>query len=136
MILTLKLVAQYIPISLLELNTFGHAVCAVIIYILWWDKPFEVDYPTVVRSQPLLDIYALAWIRSFRSSSVKLWKEEFEARLDNAEQFHKLEEVGLIHSCWCQLTLLSTPESKASDGHAETLYIDKSVCAHKYPATP
>lgn len=41
-------VSEHIPISLLELNTFGHAVCALLIYVLWWDKPFEVDYPTVL----------------------------------------------------------------------------------------
>ena len=47
------------PISLLELNTFGHAVCALLIYILWWNKPFEVDYPTVARGQRLWDLTAL-----------------------------------------------------------------------------
>lgn len=34
-----SVVAQHIPISLLELNTFGHAVCALLIYLLWWEKP-------------------------------------------------------------------------------------------------
>lgn len=32
--------AQRIPISLLELNTFGHCICAVLIYLLWSEKPF------------------------------------------------------------------------------------------------
>ncbi|KAL8846659.1 MAG: hypothetical protein Q9221_008266 [Calogaya cf. arnoldii] len=53
--------AQDIPISLLELNTFGHAVCALFIYLLWWEKPFEVDIPTKVHSKALLDVFALIW---------------------------------------------------------------------------
>ena len=49
-------VILHIPISLLELNTFGHAVCALLIYFLWWNKPFDVDYPTVIQSKTLIDI--------------------------------------------------------------------------------
>jgi hypothetical protein len=35
-------------ISLLELNTFGHCICAFIIYIFWWHKPYDVTSHTVV----------------------------------------------------------------------------------------
>ena len=62
--LIIKLVAQRIPISLLELNTLGHAICALFIYLLWWKKPFEVDIPTIVDSDVLLDLYALAWVNT------------------------------------------------------------------------
>ena len=37
--------AQGLAISLLELNTFGHAVCTLIIYGLWWSKPLGIDEP-------------------------------------------------------------------------------------------
>ncbi|KAL8860869.1 MAG: hypothetical protein Q9178_002624 [Gyalolechia marmorata] len=47
-----------------KLNTLGHAVCALFIYLLWWEKPFEVDAPTIVKIQALLDVFALAWIRT------------------------------------------------------------------------
>ncbi|KAK3389829.1 hypothetical protein B0H63DRAFT_507320 [Podospora didyma] len=30
-------------ISLLELNTFGHAVCTLVIYALWWHKPLDIE---------------------------------------------------------------------------------------------
>ncbi|KAI4220082.1 MAG: hypothetical protein LQ349_008175, partial [Xanthoria aureola] len=49
--------AQRIPISLLELNTFGHAVCALFIYLLWWEKPFEVDIPTISAKRRALEDY-------------------------------------------------------------------------------
>ncbi|KAK3955675.1 hypothetical protein QBC32DRAFT_367538 [Pseudoneurospora amorphoporcata] len=37
--------AQGLAISLLELNTFGHAVCTLIVYGLWWNKPLSIDEP-------------------------------------------------------------------------------------------
>jgi len=33
---------QRLGISLLELNTFGHAVCTLAIYLAWWKKPLDV----------------------------------------------------------------------------------------------
>ncbi|KAK3388063.1 hypothetical protein B0T20DRAFT_457529 [Sordaria brevicollis] len=39
-------------ISLLELNTFGHAVCTLIIYGLWWSKPLSIDEPEKIPFNP------------------------------------------------------------------------------------
>ncbi|KAK3331846.1 hypothetical protein B0T19DRAFT_87419 [Cercophora scortea] len=36
-----------LPITLLELNTFGHSICALLIYLIWWEKPANVDQPSV-----------------------------------------------------------------------------------------
>lgn len=46
-----------LAISLLELNTFAHALCALFIYILWWDKPADVEMPIVIRDQRAAPIY-------------------------------------------------------------------------------
>ena len=35
-------------ISLLELNTLVHAICALVLYILWWRKPLDVEGPTLI----------------------------------------------------------------------------------------
>lgn len=52
--------AQGLPISLLELNTFGHSVCALLIFLLWWDKPFDVAQPfLIVPNRKLLAMAAL-----------------------------------------------------------------------------
>lgn len=40
--------AQDLPVSLLELNTFVHTLFALITYMLWWKKPFNVDVPTTI----------------------------------------------------------------------------------------
>jgi hypothetical protein len=39
-------VAQGFPVTLLELNKFAHSTCALVVYILWWDKPLDVEQPT------------------------------------------------------------------------------------------
>ncbi|KAK3488580.1 hypothetical protein B0T13DRAFT_406274 [Neurospora crassa] len=44
--------AQGLAISLLELNTFGHAVCTLIIYSLWWSKPLSIDEPEKIPFDP------------------------------------------------------------------------------------
>ncbi|KAK1760399.1 hypothetical protein QBC47DRAFT_4675 [Echria macrotheca] len=35
-------------ISLLELNTLAHCICALIAYISWWKKPLDIEEPTLV----------------------------------------------------------------------------------------
>ena len=39
-------VGQALPVTLLEINTFAHSVCALLVYILWWYKPLDVEQPT------------------------------------------------------------------------------------------
>ncbi|RYP73402.1 hypothetical protein DL771_003670 [Monosporascus sp. 5C6A] len=36
-------------ISLLELNTLAHAICALIAYAYWWLKPLDVEEPTLIE---------------------------------------------------------------------------------------
>ena len=40
--------AQGMPISLLELNTFAYALCALLVYLHWWNKPLDVQEPTLI----------------------------------------------------------------------------------------
>ncbi|KAK3505191.1 hypothetical protein B0T13DRAFT_31169 [Neurospora crassa] len=44
--------AQGLAISLLELNTLGHAICTLFIYALWWDKPLDIVEPETVLIHP------------------------------------------------------------------------------------
>lgn len=39
----------HLPVSLLEVNTIGHVLCALVMYLLWWNKPREVREPTVLH---------------------------------------------------------------------------------------
>lgn len=88
------LVAQRIPISLLELNTFGHAVCALLIYLVWWEKPFEVDHPTILRSHELWEHFALFWTETQPTLSMIQMDRKFKQLLLRDKEFQKLDEVG------------------------------------------
>jgi hypothetical protein len=51
--------SQQLSISLLELNVFAHAVCALILFVLWMDKPRDVSEPTLIIGEEALDICAV-----------------------------------------------------------------------------
>jgi hypothetical protein len=53
----LSRVLRSLPITLLELNTFAHSLCALLIYILWWHKPLDVEQAT---SLPVRDAQAIS----------------------------------------------------------------------------
>ncbi|KAF3935013.1 hypothetical protein ABW20_dc0102631 [Dactylellina cionopaga] len=48
---TIARLVQQLPVSLLEVNTLGHVLCALIVYLLWWHKPREVGEPTVLYGE-------------------------------------------------------------------------------------
>ena len=50
-------VGQALPVTLLEINTFAHSVCALLVYILWWSKPLDVEQPTYL---PVKDVDAVS----------------------------------------------------------------------------
>jgi hypothetical protein len=50
--------ASRMSITLLELNTFAHALCTLLIYSLWWDKPLDVEEPTLVDSPDIQEVGA------------------------------------------------------------------------------
>jgi len=50
--------AQGLSISLLELNTFAHALCTLLIYFLWWDKPLDIEEPTLLSGQNVVKLIA------------------------------------------------------------------------------
>jgi hypothetical protein len=47
------------PITLLEIHTIVHAVCALLMYGLWFKKPLEIHAPTVLNFEDHLDLLAL-----------------------------------------------------------------------------
>lgn len=51
--------ASGLDATLLELNVFGHAICALIIYAIWWKKSKDVDEPTTLEGDESRSIAAL-----------------------------------------------------------------------------
>lgn len=62
-------VQQDLPVTLLEINTIGHVICAFALYMLWWSKPLDIKDPHVIERNPELDpCIALMWMCSPISS--------------------------------------------------------------------
>ncbi|KAK3319945.1 hypothetical protein B0T19DRAFT_275199 [Cercophora scortea] len=60
-------VIKGMPVSLLEINTCGHVACAFVIYVLWWNKPLDVEVPTFLGDDDS-DILALMYLCSGMSA--------------------------------------------------------------------
>ncbi|KAL8760987.1 MAG: hypothetical protein Q9184_002857 [Pyrenodesmia sp. 2 TL-2023] len=77
--------SQSLPVSLLELNTIGHALCTLAIYIFWWQKPLDIEEPTVIRDEHLQPIFAYMWMSS-RASAHRRCSDDMPHGLQN--EFH------------------------------------------------
>ncbi|KAF8424130.1 hypothetical protein EV426DRAFT_600672 [Tirmania nivea] len=53
-----------LPLTLLEVNTVAHVLCAFAIYSLWWDKPLNVFVPTVLAEEWARPIAAFMYMAS------------------------------------------------------------------------
>ncbi|KAK6072450.1 hypothetical protein SCUP234_09243 [Seiridium cupressi] len=71
----------------LELNALAHAICALLVYFLWWEKPLDIQNATNVPGELVLSIAALCWECALGRSNriylgvpstghVEKWKEE------------------------------------------------------------
>ena len=50
---------QNLSISLLELNTFAHGICALLTYCMWWDKPLDVEEPVLMEGEKIHDVCSI-----------------------------------------------------------------------------
>lgn len=60
-----------LPVTLLEVNTLAHIICAIIIYALWWNKPKLINEPTKLRGDWVPPIAAYM----FMSSQISGWRK-------------------------------------------------------------
>ena len=64
-----RLIAR-LPVTLLEVNTLAHILCALIIYLLWWDKPKLINEATRLRGQWVPTVCAYMYM----SSQISGWR--------------------------------------------------------------
>ena len=62
---------QHLPVTLLEVNTLGHVLCAFVMYLLWWYKPHSIRQPTVLHGDWLRPLGAYMFISSRVSGQLK-----------------------------------------------------------------
>jgi hypothetical protein len=53
--------ASKLPVTALELNTLAHSICALLVYSLWWDKPLDIQDPTLLTGACFPPLVALSW---------------------------------------------------------------------------
>ncbi|KAK4197964.1 hypothetical protein QBC40DRAFT_97140, partial [Triangularia verruculosa] len=67
-----------LTVTSLELNTLAHAVCALLIYTLWWQKPLDIAHPTILTGEWTATLASFLWMRRpsayKRPSSVTPWR--------------------------------------------------------------
>lgn len=56
--------AAGLPVTLLEVNTIGHCVCSLIIYLIWWNKPLQVLEPSTLSGDWMRGFTSYAYMRS------------------------------------------------------------------------
>ncbi|KAI9768031.1 MAG: hypothetical protein M1840_005343 [Geoglossum simile] len=40
--------SMHLPVSLLEITTFAHAITTFFVYFMWWNKPSDISEPTLI----------------------------------------------------------------------------------------
>ncbi|SPO01171.1 uncharacterized protein DNG_03918 [Cephalotrichum gorgonifer] len=78
--------AQRLPISLLELNTFGHAFCTLLIYCMWWEKPLDIEEPELipVQGEDMEKLVAAMCVSSevdIDPQPINPWERDVDSRL-------------------------------------------------------
>jgi hypothetical protein len=43
---------QHLPLTTLEISTLAYIPCAILVYYLWWDKPYDVNVPIELHISP------------------------------------------------------------------------------------
>ena len=96
--------AQGLPVTLLEINTLGHVLCALVIYILWWHKPRQIFEPTKLSGGWTRPICAYMYMSSKISGSPS-------------------KNPGLLRSSWIEpkfSSMVYLPPSSMTDAERQT----------------
>jgi hypothetical protein len=56
--------ATQLAVTTLELNTLAHAACALLVYLLWWEKPLDIQDPTILTGEWVPVVAASLWMCS------------------------------------------------------------------------
>ena len=99
-------------VSLLELNTLAYALCAFLTYLLWWEKPLDIEEPLLVYMR-----------KSSRSTDgVKL---RFRRREDETVTETEMEKI--VFGEGAMQLMLSNVLEDGVDGEAEGDYFYSEV---------
>jgi len=109
--------ASKLLVTALELNTLAHSICALLVYSLWWDKPLDIQDPTLLIGSYFPPLVALSWeaavvnLYDKKQYEVKYRKclpralgyksnVEFDVRRTNIENREVLEGIRIASGPW------------------------------------
>ena len=61
--------AQHLHVTLLEVNTLGHVICALFVYLLWWNKPSMIYEPVYLTGDWVPSVCSYMYM----SSQISIW---------------------------------------------------------------
>ncbi|KAF2150490.1 hypothetical protein K461DRAFT_287323 [Myriangium duriaei CBS 260.36] len=70
-----------LPVTLLEVNTVAHVLCAFAMYIFWWNKPLLPKEPIVLRDKDLAPLAAYMYASSELSGTIDLHHVKSQTRI-------------------------------------------------------
>ncbi|KAF8811620.1 hypothetical protein BYT27DRAFT_7183765 [Phlegmacium glaucopus] len=83
--------ATKLPVTLLEVNTVGHALCALAIYGFWFRKPLEVRSLHAISSDWAPPLCAFMWMTS--TASERLWNNEQKVPFEMSYLFYSEDNL-------------------------------------------
>ena len=83
-----------LTITLLELNTLAHVFCALLIYLLWMNKPYDVHEPIRITGEWVRPLCATMWMFS-RISTEK--HRERRSKITNQPEIERLLFADVSH---------------------------------------
>jgi len=52
---------ERLPITFLEINSLGHVICVLLMYIFWWNEPLDIPEPTLLANEAVRPLCAFMW---------------------------------------------------------------------------
>jgi hypothetical protein len=113
-------------ISLLELNTFLHALCCLVIYLAWWWKPLNIGEPELIKTNTEHTCKIWAWmlmnskLGSYRRLELGSSEEQKGFLVHNKDLYRK-GTSQLAHHAFDTRGLSLSEEPRSEDrGQSET----------------
>ena len=67
-------VSAGLPLTLLELHTMTHIICALAMYAIWFSKPYGATSPMICSEPAMVNLAALLTLRCHTGRSNKRWR--------------------------------------------------------------
>ena len=102
-----------LPVTLLEVTTIGHGLCAIILYLLWWHKPRFIQEPTRIQGDWVLPLCSFMYMAS-QMSNTKEDEDNFRQKFDVTAS-----EITTL-AFFPDITISSSDNDPDSSWHATT----------------